>query len=145
MRHDLDRYFGSTARIERRRVKALVLARRGHATVPLGPSEPLDSTLVAAGFPHGDGKLRVRGSYFYSLQELLEVMLRSPVVDETGLAGTVDLGYAYNELPNELKGIDAYRHALAKYGLVLEAAERAIDFLVIRDHAEISSENKRRL
>ena len=135
MRQDLDRYFGTTAHIEKRHVKVYVLTRTNYPAVSLPPLEPVDSSTAAAGFPQGDGHLRIPGSFFYTLQQLLERMLKVPVVDETGIAGTVDLGYDYTQLPNELKGVDAYRRALAKHGLDLVEAERDVDFLVIRERA----------
>jgi thiol-disulfide isomerase/thioredoxin len=135
MRADLDRFYGTTGQIEKRKVKTLVLTRVGPGSAPLASLEPLDPKEVASGFPEGEGQLRIPNSGFYTLQRLIEHLLKLPVVDETGLSGTVNLGLGYKELFAERVDATFIRDALAKYGLSLQEAEREVDLLVIRDLA----------
>ncbi len=133
---DLDRFFGTSGRIESRGVKTLVLVHSDKGRKALAPLESLDPRAVALGFPNGQGHLRISNSDFYYLQGLLEYLLDRPVVDETNLSGTLDVGLSYKELFAEHRGdISFVRNALAEYGIDLLEAERTIDLLVIRDAA----------
>ena len=133
MRDELDRFFGTIARIEKRKVKALVLTATGKKTVPLGPRTP-----IPAGFapPEGNGQLFMPNFFRFTLQQLLELVLKIPVIDETGLQGSLDLGRSYRDLFAKQTDVTFVRNALSKYGIDLQEAERDVEFLVIRDKVQ---------
>lgn len=133
MRDDLDRFFRTSARIEKRKVKAFVLSATGKGVVAISPRAPHPPGFAP---PEGAGQLLIRNFYRFTLDGLLGVVLKVAVIDETGLRGTVDLGRSYNELFKKKTDVAFIRNALAKYGIGFQEAEREVEFLVIREKSQ---------
>ena len=80
------------------------------------------------------------GSYVFTATAMskvaryLEDLLRTPVIDETGLDGRYTLQLKY-----EPRDADAFNAELKKHGLALERSREPIDVFVVRDAAETAS------
>ncbi len=123
MLQDLQRLFGTGARIEKRNTLCYVLSTTpGKLKLQSSGSETENNFQSAITV----GKF-MNNSPLFSLLDYLEQIPGSlPVIDETGFTGRIDL-----QLNNNLQDIPALNYALLKYGLQLQRAERAIDMLVL--------------
>ncbi len=123
MLQDLQRLFGTGARIEKRNILCYVLSTiPGKLKLQSSGSKTennFQSAIIVGKF--------MNNSPLFSLLDYLEQIPGSlPVIDETGFTGRIDL-----QLNNNLQDIPALNYALLKYGLQLQRAERAIDMLVL--------------
>ncbi|MNE10993.1 hypothetical protein D3C80_1037320 [compost metagenome] len=132
MQRDLDESFPDLqCAIEKQTLKCLVLVRSGK------------ENLLASkgGTPQReDNKFsflmqNTNWQYFISRLQLYYLQtLPTPLIDETGIMGPVDLNIQAN-----LQNVEELQAALQRYGLNLIEAERTIDVIVIRDRELINS------
>ena len=128
MRQDLDRYLlNYRAAVSHRKKRCLILAGRGTAALESKGGAP-DIRFDRFGWQVTNCSLallaeRLNYQQFFAL----------PVVDESGLAGPVDLSIALPQVNGGQPDIGALNRALAPYGLQLRAEERTIEELVITD------------
>jgi thiol-disulfide isomerase/thioredoxin len=121
MRSDLERYFSLVGGVETRRVWVWVITRIGG-----GPSRSNNDDPI---FQFTPVDLTMKNQPLSRFAQALEEQLRTPVFDESGLPFNVDL-----QLDNVImKDPPAVNEALLKYGLSLQAMEREMPMLVIRD------------
>ena len=125
----------SQTHIEQREVKgyALVLAKNGHKMRPGTGSGNNISYSPRRGMSASNGSMK------HFAQELGRLLIKAPVIDETGLSG----GYTFS-LPVtsdiDPSGPSIFTALQEELGLRLEATKLAVDVIVI-DHAEKPSEN----
>jgi hypothetical protein len=129
MQQDIERYFGYSAKIEKRKVKCLVLS------APFGIEKIKtisDSSYIN---DHDDHTMFVfknqRLNSFFSMIKQYnynQVVPSIPILNEIEYTGNVDL-----LINSRLDDILSLRSELRKYGLELNECYREIDMLVIRD------------
>ncbi len=135
MREDLDRQFPLLqASIEKRKTKALVLIRTGKATALTTNGGGIEKTDNKYSFhlqnaPWNFLPLRLQTYYLQ--------LLSTPIIDETGIKGNVDIDLTCN-----MSSVPELRKALAKYGIDIIEADRDVDYIVIRDKAQQTSKSK---
>ncbi|MFA6087220.1 TlpA family protein disulfide reductase [Mucilaginibacter sp.] len=126
IRQDLNRFFNMNGRMEKRKVKCLVLQRFNKDThllatansIPLNTLHRKDSIKVLSG-----------GSLSNVIWELNEIPNGMPATDETGIKENVEMHLPIQSFAN----IPEVNRALYKYGLILKEEMRELEFFVLSD------------
>lgn len=146
MQQDLNRYFGLTTKVEKRKITCLVLVRTGHQDQIKSKGGAFDIKTVK-NINNGEVSFVLRNVPFsdfaWQLKDFLGYDYRyPPFIDATGYRGNIDITYntVYNtsgEKNNSGNPRDRYiaalRKNLQKYGLDLVTRKWLTDVLVISD------------
>lgn len=132
MQEDLKRFFPQyTAKVEKRKMRCLALVRSPKKALSKAP-EPIVSKGGMHGIDLSPSGIEIRNGLLTDLVALLNAdylqELPTPVIDETGYTGRIDL-----KLETNRSDVASIREALRDYGLDLVEAERKIKVLVVRD------------
>jgi thiol-disulfide isomerase/thioredoxin len=120
---DLNKYSGYFGKIEKRRVKCLVLENNNLAKKIVHKQEPSENNLAQTG-----ALKYLQNQQISILVNYLNGLLSMRVLDETGFTQPV-----YLKLPADLADIPALQKALLKYGFILVEAERELNMLVLTE------------
>ena len=128
MKQDLNRFFPYEAKIEKRKIRCLVLKR----------ITDVDRICSAGGNPSKqrvNEQIIIRNqslhSSLYSMLAVANSNLSTPLIDKTGYNKNIDI-----TITDKLQNIEQLRKDLNRFGLDLVIAESEIEMLVIRDKME---------
>lgn len=122
MQSDLVRMLPYTATVEKRMTKCLCLVRLNNDTRFMSPGGKKEIH-----FSPGVLLKNAPWSDFVQALKMTQQKLSTPIIDDTGYTGNVDL-----ELNAPLKDLEALRNALRQYDLDIVERTKPIDILVIR-------------
>ena len=143
MQQDLERYFDLDVKIEKRKVKSLVLVRTSnidkmgskHPNGVDSPEIPVDFTFNGQACQHFQNLLF--GNFTSKLKSWIQSRRTSiPFFDATRYSGRIDM--VIRDFSVENLSIEEIRIDLAKYDLGLEEQERELDVLIIREKGSSS-------
>lgn len=128
MQEDLNRYLPYEAKLEKRVVKCLVLSR----TSNIDKIKAKDTTVVSSFKANANNIIHIRNMRVDNsiIKQLIIAFqfLSTPIVDDTGYMGKIDMDLSAN-----LKTLEDYRKALYFYDLELVERKKEILLLVVRD------------
>lgn len=120
---DLNRYFGYTAGVHKRPVNCLIVTK-----VPNAKSHRQMGVPQMNISEDGKEKQFAFNKPLSAIIELLNTVLKYPVIDRTGLDENVDIIF-----PNDLSNIAALKKAFNKYGFELREQRQEMDMFVISE------------
>lgn len=137
MKQDLDRFFSLHGRIEKRKIKCLVLKRISNLDLlhtkggrgSFRRADPLGTDLSIHNMP-------LETSIFHSLV-WTNGKNPLPIINDTHYTANIDM-----EIHSEFSDIPSIRKELQAYGLDLVEEYRVIDMLVIRDDVKAIDKNR---
>jgi uncharacterized protein (TIGR03435 family) len=132
MQHDLQDYFGYTARIETRQAPCWILTATDKAKKSLISSSSKTEFLSEAGHFSGR-KVSMKNLVWQILHYKPDYI---PVIDETGITQKIDLDFYATMIDME-----DVQKALSKQGLILEKSSKPMKVLIIRETRAPSAGN----